>query len=83
VIILDASVIIAHFNRNDAHHRSATDLLAESSAEPLAVSAITMAEVLVTPARAGKLEVVTAALCRLGISSVSLDSDTPARLVRG
>jgi hypothetical protein len=39
-----------------------------------------LAEVLVGPTRAGKLELATAALAQLGIDGVGLNPDAPARL---
>ncbi|EUA52247.1 pilT domain protein [Mycobacterium xenopi 4042] len=49
MIILDASVLIGHFESADAHHAEATGLLAAHAAESFAASVITLAEVYVGP----------------------------------
>jgi predicted nucleic acid-binding protein len=79
VIVLDASVLIAHLESTGAHHQRATQLLL-SAADQLAVSPITMAEVLVGPARAHQLERVVGILRELEVSTVPLTEDSPVRL---
>jgi predicted nucleic acid-binding protein len=80
VIVLDASVLIAHLNATDAHHRRATDLLLAATGEPFAASPLTLAEVLVGPARTGLLDRATVVLRQLGVTAVALDGDAPQRL---
>jgi predicted nucleic acid-binding protein len=80
VIVLDASVLIAHLNATDAHHERATELLLAARDEPFAASPLTLAEVLVGPARAGLLDRASIVLRQLGVTAVALDSDAPARL---
>lgn len=80
MIVLDASVLIAHLDARDLHHARAEALLEESGAEPLGASAITLAETLVAPARVGKLEVAMAALDRLGVTELDLGADAARRL---
>ncbi len=80
MIVLDASVLIAHLDAADAHHERATALLAGSADEPLGASPLTLAEVLVAPARAGQLDRATAALSQLGATAIGLDEDASARL---
>jgi predicted nucleic acid-binding protein len=82
VIVLDASVLIAHLDDHDAHHERAGRLLADTGAEPLGASTITLAETLVAPTRAGRLEDVVAALDRLGVTELPLGEAAPARLAR-
>jgi predicted nucleic acid-binding protein len=82
VIVLDASVLIAHLDERDAHHERASRLLADTGAEPLGASTITLAETLVAPTRAGRLEAVLAALDRLGVTELPLGDEAPARLAR-
>jgi predicted nucleic acid-binding protein len=54
VALLDTSIVIAALNRDDALHQAAgRALLAEQSRHALAVSALTYAEILVGPLRAG------------------------------
>jgi predicted nucleic acid-binding protein len=61
VALLDTSVVIAALNRDDALHEAASQaVLAERDRNALAISALTYAELLVGPLRAGgrALEVV-------------------------
>lgn len=80
MIVLDASVLIAHLDASDVHHRQAGAILRDAADEPLAASPITLAEVLVGPARAGKVDRATAMLHELDVTSVHLLDDAPARL---
>jgi len=80
VIVLDASVLIAQFDAGAAHHDRARALLLGAADEALAASPITLAEVLVGPARVGRLHEATAALDQLDVRAVALDDDAPARL---
>ncbi|HET7054161.1 MAG TPA: PIN domain-containing protein [Solirubrobacterales bacterium] len=80
MIVLDASVLIGHLDAGDPHHQKATALLEASDAEPLGASAITLAETLVAPARAKRLEEAKAALERLGVEELGMGEDAPARL---
>lgn len=67
VIVLDASVVIAYLDANDAHHRRAVALMEQAADDELAMGSLTLAEVLVAPARAGQLDDVHASLAELGI----------------
>lgn len=80
MIVLDASVLIAHLDASDADHDRAFDLLMQLPEEPLAASPLTLAEVLVGPARAGLLDRAGAALHQLEVASVPLEEDAPVRL---
>lgn len=82
MIVLDASVLIAHFDADDALHGRASTLLRSRAEEQFAASALTVAEVLVGPARAGALERAGAALRRLGVDTVPLLATSPATLAR-
>jgi predicted nucleic acid-binding protein len=82
VIILDASVLIAHLDGGDSHHADAQSLLEAGGRESLGASAITLAETLVSPARAGRLADAEAALRRLGVSELALGERVPARLAQ-
>ncbi len=82
MIVLDARVLIAHLDERDTHHERASRLLADTGAEPLGASTITLAETLVAPTRAGRLKDVAAALDRLGVTELPLGEEAPARLAR-
>jgi predicted nucleic acid-binding protein len=80
MIVLDARVLIAHFDVGDALHDDAGDLLRSVADQPLRMSPITEAEVLVGPARAGRLDRAIAALAQLGVKTVPLGDNGPVRL---
>ncbi len=80
MIVLDASVLIAHLDATDVHHDRAGVLLLDVAGEPIGASSLTLAEVLVGPARAGQLDRGNALLHQLSVGSVHLDDDAPARL---
>jgi predicted nucleic acid-binding protein len=82
VIVLDASVLIAHLDGADRHHAEARALLEASGVEPLGAGTITLAETLVSPAREGRLADAEVALRRLGISELAPGDDAPARLAQ-
>ncbi len=80
MIVVDASVLIAHLDANDALHARADGALTEAADEPLASSVITLAEVLVGPAHRGRIEAARTALMQLGVEELSLGGDAPVRL---
>ncbi|MPZ28437.1 MAG: PIN domain-containing protein [Micromonosporaceae bacterium] len=80
MIIVDASVLIAHLDRNDALHARAQRVLEETAEFPLAASGITLAEVLVGPARAGRLGAAEAALRDLEVGEVPVPAGAAGRL---
>jgi predicted nucleic acid-binding protein len=80
VTALDASVLIAHFSKWDAHHDAARALLS-NAATPLLAHPLTVAEVLVGPVRAGLGERMLADLQRMGVQITSHHMD-PLRLAQ-
>lgn len=82
MIVLDASVLIAHLDARDAHHERAKELLAETGGEQIGASTISLAETLVAPARAGRLDDATGALERLGVRELALGDGASARLAQ-
>jgi predicted nucleic acid-binding protein len=82
LIVLDASVLIGHLDASDPHHAGAQNLLEACGEEVLGASAITLAETLVSPARAGRLADAEAALQHLGVSELSLGENAPGRLAQ-
>lgn len=73
MIVVDASVLIAWLDERDVHHEEAIDTLA--SVERFVVHPLTLAEVLVHPARSGRERDVLARLERIGmvVSTLPLD----------
>jgi predicted nucleic acid-binding protein len=66
MIVVDASVLIAYLNPDDAHHDAAVEVLAEAI-PPLLLHPITAAEVLVLPVRRGVADAVWADLAAIGV----------------
>ncbi|MEJ3745791.1 type II toxin-antitoxin system VapC family toxin [Actinomycetes bacterium KLBMP 9797] len=80
MIVVDATVLIAHLNSADSCHDRAEALLLEAADYPLAASSITLAEVLVGPARAGRLGAARAALRALEVEEVPVPVEAAERL---
>ena len=80
MIVLDASVLIAHLDGGDRHHAEAQILLGQGAEGVLGASAITLAETLVSPARAGRLADAEAALQLLDVNQLPLGEGAPGRL---
>lgn len=80
MIVLDASVLIAHLDERDAHHAAATERLLHLAGKPFGASPITLAEVLVAPARAGRLPAARAALAMLEVTELPLPPHASERL---
>lgn len=82
IVVLDASVLIAFFDGADAHHQRAKGLLAEVAGDDLVVSSITLAELLVGPARGGEGQMDSAlgALARLEVCEERFPEDAAVQL---
>lgn len=80
MIVLDASVLIAHFESTDAHHAEAADLLMEHAAEPFGSSVVTLAEVYVGATRAGQADRLERLLARLEVQPLHLPAASARRL---
>lgn len=78
--MLDACVLIAHFDASDAHHHVATELLLRAADDQLGASPISLGEALVGPARKGNLEAAAAVVGQLGIETIQFPPDAPVRL---
>jgi predicted nucleic acid-binding protein len=73
LIVLDASVVIAHLDPADAHHERATGLLLEHADDDLRLPASAYAETLVDPARSGRLDEARDAIDLLGLRIEPID----------
>ena len=80
MIVLDASVLIGHFESADAHHDEATAMLRAHASESFAASVITLAEVYVGAARAGQADHLRQLLAQLQIVSLELPAEAARRL---
>ena len=82
MIVLDASVLIAYLDGEDDHHAAAEKLLADTIDDDLGANSLTLAEVLVVPVRAGRLEVARTALRDLEVQELPLPAATAVRLAQ-
>ena len=82
MIVLDAGVLIGYLDGTDAHHAAAYSLLTHAVDDDLAANALTLAEVLVAPARAGRLEPVLDALTALELQELAVPVNLSAHLAR-
>ncbi len=80
MIVLDADVLIAHLDAEDAQHARARSLLELHAAEDLGASVLTLAETLVFPAREGRLGRAARDVARLDIVPIPIDEAAPAQL---
>lgn len=82
MIVLDASVVIAHFAVADAHHDDATELLLRSAAERLVVHPLTVAEILVRSVVQGRELRQLERLHAMQVETWEMDPGAPLRLAR-
>lgn len=80
MIVLDASVILAHLTHRDAHHAAATDVLLAAAPGSMLVHTLTLAEVLVGAVRRGRAAVVHDDLRAAGVAVASHDVGESLRL---
>jgi predicted nucleic acid-binding protein len=73
LIVLDASVVIAHLDPDDALHDPATNALLEYAEDDLRLPASAYAESLVDPARKGRLDDAREAVALLRLQIVPID----------
>lgn len=82
MIVLDASVLIAYLDRDDAHHERAERLLAHEIDDDFGANSLTLAEVLVAPARENRLRAARTALRDLEVEELACPADTAVKLAR-
>lgn len=80
MIVLDASVLIGHFEPADSHHADATALLKAYLTDSFASSVVTLAEVYVGASRAGRADRLDQLLAQLAIRSLELPAEAAHRL---
>lgn len=80
MIVLEASVVIAHFAVRDAHSERALEIL--DAEEELAIHPLTMAEVLTRPAREGREDHYRDRIAVIGIEQLPVPVDQPLALAR-
>jgi predicted nucleic acid-binding protein len=72
--------LIAHLDARDPHHKAAVELLRAHSMQRLGASQISLAETLVAPARAGRLEEAQEALEQIAVRELAFGHTAPPRL---
>ncbi len=82
MIVFDASVLIAYLDGDDPLHSRAETVLDDAVDDDLGANALTLAEVLVAPARAGRVDAVKDALGDLEIGELGFPPDTATRLAQ-
>ncbi|MGE5696729.1 MAG: type II toxin-antitoxin system VapC family toxin [Candidatus Sericytochromatia bacterium] len=80
MIVLDASVLIGHFERDDAHHDAATELLLASADHDFTASVVSLAEIYVGAARRNRVADIDRMLAELGIEASPLPATAARRL---
>jgi predicted nucleic acid-binding protein len=80
VIVLDASVLVGYLDAADRHHDAAEELIAGALDDDLGANPLTLAEVLVVPARIGHMDTVLSVLQDLEIAELPFPADTAVRL---
>ncbi|GGL53780.1 hypothetical protein GCM10011575_10290 [Microlunatus endophyticus] len=82
MIALDAGVLVALFDANNAHHEAAEEVFAVNPDEPMTIGPINQAEVLVRAARENRDQQMLADIRALGITTTALPDDAATRLAR-
>lgn len=82
VIVLDANVLIAFLDADDAHHDDALSLFEHRFLDGFSASVLTVAESLVHPTRAGRQDAALAALATVGITVLAIEPLDAAGLAR-
>jgi len=80
LIVVDASVLIAHLHPVDEHHAAATDFLIAATDQVLLIHPLNLAEVLVGGARSGRVLELANDLTAIGIRAAPHDDSEPLRL---
>ncbi len=82
MIVVDASVLIAYLDSEDAHHHGAVELLVSEAATEFVAATLTLGETLVGPARSGVLDAAIGALQEIGVTELELVEGDAERLAR-
>lgn len=80
MIVVDASVLIGYLDARDRHHPAAEALLVAHVDDDIGVNSLTLTEVLVAPAKVGRLDEVLDVLRELDSHELPFPADTATRL---
>ncbi len=81
VAVFDSDVVIGYLNRNDAHHDEARQLVRRAAAPRTRrqICAVTLAEVLVGPLRAGRAQTIWDMVAGLSFEIIPADTGLSTR----
>ena len=82
LVVLDASALIALASDTDPNHSWAISMFRDTAAFGLQITALTQAEVLVHPARAGKLEKFLKLIGALGLEITPIDRSDSIQIAK-
>lgn len=80
IIVLDASALIALASSKDPHHEWALKMFRDTANFELQMNALTQAEVLVHPARAGKMDRFIKSISELGLDITPVEPGDSKKL---
>ena len=80
IVVLDASALIALSSSQDSHHRWAMEMFRDTASFDLQMSALTQAEAMVHPARAGQINKFQRMIASLGLEITPIDSNDSVML---
>lgn len=80
IIVLDASALIALASSKDPNHEWALKMFRDTANFELQMNALTQAEVLVHPARAGKMDSFLKSISELGLEITPVESKDSSKL---
>jgi predicted nucleic acid-binding protein len=82
LVVLDASALIALASDTDPNHNWALEMFRDTAAFGLQMTALTQAEVLVHPARAGKLEKFLKLIGALGLEITPIEESDASQIAK-
>jgi predicted nucleic acid-binding protein len=82
VVVLDAGALIALYSNKDEHHTWAMQMFRDTSALELEMNALTFAEALGHPTRAGKAKKFLSNTSGLGLKIKTLDEDAAIEIAK-
>jgi predicted nucleic acid-binding protein len=82
LVVLDASALIALASDTDPNHSWALEIFRDTAAFGIQMTALTQAEVLVHPARAGKLEKFLKLIGALGLEITPIEESDSSQIAK-
>lgn len=80
IVVLDASALIALSTTKDVHHDWAVDFFVETAGAELCISTLTLAETLVHPTKASRVEQFLVNQLTLGLRAIAIKQDEAVEL---